>query len=290
MTRHLHLRSVLRECAAWACLASLGLLWPASARAQTGGLKLAISPLRVEFNLQPGASYTDAAHVANDGTMPVRLLATVNDWTITAAGSPEFLPPGAPAPDPFACAAWIRLSPDSFELAPGAMQRVRFTVQVPPGTPAMGCRAALLFTSAPPLVRPVGKQVLTRARLASILYIRVGHPEVAGGAADVSLTPAGSGAWAMSLVVRNQGRTYFRANGQLTLLDAAGQVLAQAPLDSQIVLPGTARRFTFPVTASLAPGTYRLRATVDVGEPALSRIEKSVVIGAAPAASLAGKP
>lgn len=291
--------STFRSCSLRRVLAGVAALvftiaWaPRPAKAQGNALKLAVSPLRAEFALQPGAAYTDSAHVTNDGLAPVRLEATVNDWTLAADGSPIFLDAGAAAPDEFACAAWIHVSPENFELAPGQMQRVRYTIQVPAGTRPLGCRAALLFTSAPPTQRAEGKQVLTVARLASIIYIRVGNPEALGTVTNLALAPrpraasdaTGEPALEIALGIRNQGRTYFRAEGQIQLLDATGKTLAQLPLDSQIVLPASQRIFAFPIAATLGPGTYELRATINMGEPTLLQVRKTVVIGAAPPAA-----
>lgn len=268
------------------------------AAAQLNDLRLAVAPLRVEYQLQPGATLTDAAHLANEAAKPVRIEATINDWTLASDGSPVFLAPNAAAPDAFACAHWIHLNPDNFQLDGGQMERVRYTIQVPAGTPPMGCRAAILFTSAPPVFQPKEKQVLTRVRLASVIYIRVGNPAIQGQLADIRLAaapakpevqPAAAHGpdWQLQLSLRNDGRTYLRANGKAELLGASGQILATFPLESQVVLPASMRVFSFPYSGPLSPGSYQLRATVDIGQPALLRIEKAIVIGAPSAANVA---
>lgn len=288
--------------------AAAALAGPSSLAAQaakSGGLNLAIEPLRMEYQVAAGASLTDAAHLANQSTQAVRMTATVNDWTLAEDGTPNFLAVGAAAPDAYACARWIHLNPDNFELDPGATERVRYTIEVPPGTPAMGCRAAILFTSAPPTVTRVQRQVLTRLRIATILYIRVGRPAAVGQLADLSLAPAAGGSagvspvagavardaaaslgearWELALRIGNAGSTYFRANGQAVIRDAAGREVKTFPIVSQVVLPGEPRVLRFDV-GGLAAGTYHLSATLDAGGPSLERIEKTVVLAPAPTA------
>ncbi len=248
-------------------------------------IQIGVDPLRVSYQLQPGGTLTDAAHISNLGLAPVPMTATVNDWRLSANGTPVFAPAGALTADPYACSSWLRINPVQFVLGPGQSATVRYSIQVPAHAPVQGCHAAILFTTAPVLRPSARGGILTRARLATILYLTVGHPHTAGRLADISLAPPATvgGAWQLRLSIANTGNTFFRASGTASLLAADGQVLASFPLGSQVVLSQSTRVLSFPYSGALPPGHYQLRAQVDIGLPQIQEIEKPVAI-AAPAA------
>ncbi len=276
--------------------ASLG-AFTATAAAQA--VQLGVDPLRMAYHLPSGGSLTDAAHVSNLGTVPVPMTARTSDWSLSPRGTPIFPMRGDPAASA-GCAAWLQINPAEFVVAPGQTETIRYTIQVPAGTSAQGCNTSILFTSAP-LRRPGAQsQIFTRVRMASILYITVGHPTVAGRLADISLAPpAGSGHhWQLRLLIANTGTTFFRASGTTELIGVGGQPIASFPIGSQVVLPATTRLLRFALQSPPGPGAYQLRARVEMGLPAIQQIEKNVVIGpvatgnaaAASAASPAAPP
>lgn len=268
------------------------------ARAQA--VQLGVDPLRMAYHLAPGGSLTDAAHVSNLGTLPVPMTARISDWSLSPRGTPIF-PMRGDAAAGAGCAAWLHINPAEFVVGPGQTETIRYTIQVPAGTPAQGCNTSILFTSAP-LRRPGSQsQIFTRVRMASILYITVGHPRVAGRLADISLAPPASAGhpWQLRLLIANTGTTFFRASGATELVSAGGQTVASFPIGSQVVLPATTRLLRFPLKSAPGPGAYQLRARVEMGLPAIQQIEKNVVIGpvatgkaaaAASAASPEGPP
>ncbi|MGH9535938.1 MAG: hypothetical protein ACRD2E_13895, partial [Terriglobales bacterium] len=201
---------------------------------------------------------------------------------LSPRGTPMFPLAGSPE-ESGGCAAWVRVNPVQFVLPPGTTETVRYTIQVPPGTPAEGCNASILFTSAPLRRTGTANQIFTRVRMASILYVTVGHPTVAGRLADISLAPpAASGQpWQMQLRIANTGPTFFRASGTAALVNASGQAVASFDLGSQVVLAQTSRVLRFALKTPPAPGQYQLRARVEMGLPAIQQIEKEVAIGGA---------
>ncbi|MGH9489696.1 MAG: hypothetical protein ACRD17_04225 [Terriglobales bacterium] len=254
-------------------------------------VQIGVDPLRVSYQLQPGGTLTDAAHISNLGLAPVPMTATVNDWRLSANGTQVFAPAGARTADPYACSSWLRINPVQFVLGPGQSATVRYSIQVPAHAPDQGCHAAILFTTAPVLRPSARGGILTRARLATILYLTVGHPHTAGHLTDISLAPpvTAGGAWQLRLRIANTGNTFFRASGTASLLAAGGQVLASFPLGSQVVLSQSTRVLSFPYPSALPPGNYQLRAQVDIGLPQIQEIEKPVTV-AAPAAPAAPAP
>lgn len=285
--------------AAWGRAAALTLALLASAflappTAAAQNIRLGVDPLRASYQLAPAGTLTNAVHVSNLGNAPVPMTVTVNDWRLSPRGTPVFAAPGMPAASPNACASWLRVNPAQFAVGPGQTGTVRYTIQVPAHAPAQGCHAAILFTSAP--FRRTGggnNQILTRVRLATILYITVGHPVISGHVTGLSLAPptAAGGSWRLRLTVVNTGNTFLRASGALSLLAAGDRTIASFPLGSQVVLPQTDRVLRFAYSGPLAPGNYELRAQVDIGLPRVQQIEKAVAIAApVPAAPATSAP
>jgi hypothetical protein len=279
--------SALRLTALWA---GFLLALPASTQGQGGGIQLSIAPLRVEYNLNPSSLQTEAIRISNDGDDPSHLAVTTNDWTLSSGGTPDFLNPTAPPPDEFSCGSWITLNPAEFDLPPHSFQIVRFTIRVPAGVRPGGYRTAILFSTVPSPLQLTRDQkaIRTRVRLATVVYVKIGNPEVRGTIAGMELAPGSPGphdepdkpTWEIRVPVRNEGTTYFRANGDVKLLGENGQELDDFKIESQVVLPASTRVFVFKHAGDLPPGSYGLTCTMDIGMPAVLQSERHLTIQA----------
>jgi hypothetical protein len=71
--------------------------------------------------------------------------------------------------------------------------------------------------------------------------------------------------WRAVVIMENTGLMLYRPTGDLDLLDADGKVVESQKLSPFPVLPKREQRFVLPLKAALTPGSYTLRAHIDVG-------------------------
>jgi P pilus assembly chaperone PapD len=245
-------RSALRVTIVVATLAVL-----LGAQPSRADLSLNVQPARYEMQVSAGGSQTIPVVVRNDGDAPTHVIASMNDFSINGSGQYAFLPPGATR---FSAGKWSTVNPREFDLAPGAFQQLRYTVDVPHG--AAGEYSALIFfTTRRP--RQPGAFVLTE-RVASRMYVLVGDTaNVSGDVADVS-SHAAAGGRRYSVTFKNTGNMHVFLSGHIEV--KAGDVVVDRLTmpESQIVERGGIR--VVDVTGkALAPGTYSATAVVDYG-------------------------
>jgi hypothetical protein len=231
-----------------------------SARAQDVAINA--SPIRVEHFVKQGESGTDVINLSNNGAKSVRIRVLVEEWTLDAAGTPDFL---KPARRPYSCASWIKVNPVDFRIDPKQTREIRYSLTCPQGIPDGGYRAAIVFETVADVKpgEPV-KKVLIQGRLAVILYEKVGNPVVSGRIVSVKTVSRPEG-MAGLIELANEGAAYFRTKGTVTVKDAAGVIAFETAFPDVPVLQNVRRVVEVPLASPLKKGTYSLLAVLDIG-------------------------
>ncbi len=244
-----------------ACLAA------APAGAQMG---LGLVPMRVELKLTPGQQQSGTLRLTSEAGEKARVRAEILDFYIDETTTPQFQRL-VPRESTFSCRDWLSLNPMESEVAPGGSLNVRFTIRPPQELREGGYHCAAGFTTMPPASSsPSGMGVRMAVRIVAAFYIQVGNPTIVGHLKEIKLEPLipkkempGSG-WQAVVVLKNEGRIYFRPAGKLEVLDSTGKVIESDDFPALPVLRDRDQRFVFPL-AKLDPGHYKLRARVDIG-------------------------
>lgn len=244
--------------------------WPCGAAAQ---VSVEVSPLRVELKVAPGATYTQAVTLTNQGSAPVRIRARIEDWYLAKDGTPQFAPvtPGAP----YSAAAWLRLAPPEQVVEPGKAGMVRFTTVVPADVPEAGYRSAILFEFTPPGGDLVGRgrDVVFRSRVATLVYVTVGDPPAAVDLIDLQVRRGQDRAADVVATLKNTSRANVRTKGTLVISTPTGQLVRKVEVPNVPVLPESERDVVVPTGGEdeppLPPGDYHLELRLDVGLPAV---------------------
>lgn len=254
---------------------------PTPGKAVKPALSLFLQPILPTVPIPtPGERVTGAFELYNAGSEPQFISSRVVPWTIGAKGL-ELDIPNDDTAVPF-----IQINPVQFALAPGQTMRVRYTIAAPANLDAEK-RAAFLFqTRAVPARDANNKPVMISARLVGLLFtapasffatrkvrdpilnVQVTQadptaPNPALKARIKELTPLDNGARAR-VIVENTSRLHIEPKGRIEALDAAGNVVAVAPV-SAVVLPGTTRSLSATFDKPLAAGEYSIRAALDYG-------------------------
>ncbi len=268
----------IHQCKIHAAAAFLMIFIPAAAPMDAAAqISIGVAPLRAEHAIQAGQLKTDIITINNLSSKPQRMQASVSDWYLPADGIPVFVKRGK-APD-FSMSEWTELNPTEFEIPAGGSQILRYTIEVPPGTPEGGYRTSILIESIPhysAMKQPAAYNI--NARIGVMIYNRVGDapifPEVAGQ--HIILSPDAPSKTAVELSIKNNGRVHFRIRGKCTIENLHGSVIEVLDITDSVVLPQSARNIILPVSTKLPNDGFRILSRVDAGVPEILEVETVV--------------
>ncbi len=256
------------------------LVVPAVAFAQGGSMALA--PARFELEMQPGSETTVVIDLdyksAGDLTKPARIVASLNDWTMTRDGRIEFFPANT---RPDSASSWLIYSPGEAAVMPGSMHRIRVTVAVPANARPGDHLASLIVEQRPETLKfeQNVRQVVVKYRMASLFYIKVAGLTRKGSFENLyaEATPQNI---TVTPVLKNEGNSIVRPTASMQVFDADGKPVADIPETETLpILAGAEVARPVTIERSLAAGKYTVKYRVDFqdGRPAVEGLTDVVV-------------
>lgn len=243
-----------------------------------GQIGLGMAPMRHELKLNAGGQSTGVLDLSNEGVRPMRVQAEFLDFSIDRNTTPQFAA-ALPSEQRWSCREWINLNPMAAEITEKGSLSARFTIRVPkealPGT----YHCAIGYSSVPTLSTGNSSAMVTRVRVISAFYILVGDYHPAGRVEGLTLErvpDAGGGHWVAVVTVANQGDYYFRAQGDVELLDEAGKVLQKAPVNSTAILPQRSQRILVPLASVVEARMNQLKVTMDLSQVGQEEVSAQV--------------
>ena len=233
---------------------------------QPNGNGISLAPARLELEMQPGSETTVVVnldyHSNAENSQPVRIIASLNDWTIDRSGQVRFEKPNSL---PNSASSWLIYSPAETNVTPGNLHSIRVTVSVPKDATPGDHLTALIIEQRPDNIKldQNRRQMVIKYRMAAAFYIKVpqlhrqGSLEslkVEASAEKVTVTP----------LLKNAGNTVIRPLTSLKVMNAAGVAVVELPqAESLPLLGGSELIQPLVVQARLAPGTYTASYRVD---------------------------
>ncbi|HEY0761347.1 MAG TPA: hypothetical protein VGD61_03160 [Pyrinomonadaceae bacterium] len=233
---------------------------------QPTGNGISLAPARLELEMQPGSETTVVVnldyHSVGANYQPVRIVASLNDWTIDRDGEVRFERANTL---PNSASSWLIYSPAETTVIPGNLHSIRVTVSVPKDATPGDHLSALIIEQRPDNIKlnENRRQVVIRYRMAAVFYIKVPQLRRQG-----SLESLRAEATAEQVVVtpllKNAGNSVIRPLTSLKVTDAAGVAVAELLQKESLPLLGGAE-LAQPVVLEkrLAPGTYAVKYRVD---------------------------
>ncbi len=253
---------------------------------------MALSPARFELEMLPGSETTVVLNLdyksADDLAKPVRIVASLNDWTITKDGLVEYFPANT---RPNSASPWLIYSPGEASVSPNVPHAIRVTVSVPQNAVAGDHLAALIIEQRPDTLRTAdnSKQIVIRYRLASVFYIKVGKLTRKGEFGDLIAEAKDSGV-TVTPVLRNEGNSVIRPTASISVLDAEGKPVADVP-ESEIlpILGNTETAKPTHIEKQLVAGKYTVKYRIDFkdGRPPTEGVTQ-LTVGASPQIATSG--
>ena len=242
----------------------VGLL--AQAAPPTNSGSMALSPARFELEMKPGTETTVVVNLdyRSDGgsTLPARIVATLNDWTITKDGRVEYSRANT---QPNSASSWMIYTPGEASVTPGTTHQIRVTVAVPANATPGDHLAALIIEQRPENLKfeQNTKQVIVRYRMASVFYIKVPGLTKKGTVENLyaESTPDGI---SVTPTLKNDGNSMVRPLSGIKILDAEGKLVADVPeAETLPVLGGAELNQKLTIPKALPAGTYSVKYRVD---------------------------
>ncbi len=232
--------------------------------AQAGSM--ALGPARFELEMKPGTETTVVVNLdyklAGEQSKPVRIMASLNDWTLTSDGRVEYFPANS---RPDSASSWLLYTPGEAVVAPGLQHQIRVTISVPLNATPGDHLSALIVEQRPDTIKVVQntRQVVVRYRLASVFYIKVGALTRKGNFENL-VAESRDGGISVTPVLTNEGNSVIRPTASITVADADGKPVAEVgEAETLPVLANATAARPFFIEKSLAAGKYTVKYRID---------------------------
>ena len=225
-----------------------------------------MAPARFELEMQPGSETTVVVnldyHTTAENAQPVRIVASLNDWTIDRNGQVQFEKANTL---PGSASSWLIYSPAETTVLPGNLHAIRVTISVPKDATPGDHLTALIIEQRPENLKfnENRRQMVIRYRLASVFYIKV--PQLRRqGSLESLRAEAKEGQVVVTPLLKNAGNSVIRPLTSLKVTDSSGiSVVELAQRESLPLLGGAELMQPLVVETRLAPGTYNVKYRVD---------------------------
>src|ERR1051325_6099567 len=140
------------------------------------GNGISLAPARLELEMQPGSETTVVVnldyHTTNENSQPVRIVASLNDWTIDREGQVSFERANT---FPNSASSWLIYSPAETTVTPGNLHAIRVTISVPKNATPGDHLTSLIIEQRPENLKlnENRRQMVIRYRMAAVFYIKV---------------------------------------------------------------------------------------------------------------------
>jgi hypothetical protein len=220
------------------CLSLCFISLAPSVSAQEVPESLTVSPTHRKYQVDPGQIVSDTLTVLNDGKTAYDLLLYTRPYSVTG---PHYEPNFTATPANADAYKWVQFSQTKFHLAPGASQKITYTLQVPPQADAGG-HYGIIFAETQPTAPAAGTSVIRKKRVGMIIYATVNGNYKTEGKALGGDIPF----WQFqpplhtTVTAKNTGNTDFDDELMITVKDVFGNVKYREKKE-YVVLPQTTR-------------------------------------------------
>jgi P pilus assembly chaperone PapD len=227
---------------------------------------ISLAPARFELEMQPGSETTVVVnldyHTNAENAQPVRIVASLNDWTIDRDGQVRFEKANTL---PNSASSWLIHSPAETMVIPGNLHAIRVTISVPKDATPGDHLTALIVEQRPDNLKlnENRRQVVIRYRMGAVFYIKV--PQLRRqGSLESLRAEATENQVTVTPLLKNEGNSVVRPLTSLKITDRSGVAIAElAQKESIPLLGGSEMMQPIVVETRLAPGTYTVKYRVD---------------------------
>jgi P pilus assembly chaperone PapD len=230
------------------------------------GSGISLAPARFEMEMQPGSETTVVVnldyHSTTENSQPVRIVASLNDWTIDRSGQVQFEKANTL---PNSASPWLIYSPAETTVTPGNLHAIRVTITVPKDATPGDHLTALIVEQRPDNIKlnENRRQMVIRYRMGAVFYIKVPQLRRQGSLESLH-AEAKADQVIVTPLLKNAGNSVVRPLTSLKVTDSSGVAVVELPQKESLPLLGGAELMQpLVVETRLAPGTYNVKYRVD---------------------------
>ena len=219
-----------------------------------------VEPARILLTAKPGGRVTGTITVTNPGDKEADVTAVIYDWTLNDTDRMVTSEVGTRQDS---LKGLIKFNPQSFKLAPGDSQVVRFTLTAPKEGNLIEHRGIVYFEENMPSNAQdgIGANVVTQ--VGSTIYLSMEGMRMAFNFVKALVERANDGKYQGVMEIMNQGSGHVRYRVSYKLINANKTLINETQIPERVILPGFNRRVSFPLPEKLEPGKYNLLLTVE---------------------------
>src|SRR5215213_682229 len=198
---------------------------------QPSGNGISLAPARIELEMQRGSETTVVVnldyHATTENSQPVRIVASLNDWTIDRDGQVKFERANTL---PNSASSWLIYSPAETTVTPGNLHAIRVTVSVPKDATPGDHLTALIVEQRPDNIKlnENRRQMVIRYRMAAVFYIKVPQLRRQGSLESLRAETKDDQILVTPLL-KNTGNSVIRPLTSLQVTDSTGASITELP-------------------------------------------------------------
>jgi hypothetical protein len=245
-----------------------------------------IEPMRLEYSLQSGKTYSGTFKLRNSSSSSVDVFSSTGEYRYIF--SRGVTPPKTEKRTLPSCSDWLQFEKTEFRLSPGMTIDAKFTIKVPKEAKEEHLCAVLFDEKidtgkVQPNQETGSVQIQLTPRFSIPVYISIKNTEkLSAQINNMSVvSEAQKGQLIINLTLENTGNVHIRPFGTLVILDENSEVVKDIPIGRSLpVFPGY--KETIPVICPKMPvGKYSAIATVEIASDKI--IQKKITFEYPPA-------
>ena len=225
-------------------------------------LSINIDPASIMVTLKAGETKDGEIFVQNLGGDKIKIKAYAEDWIYASDGSKVFMKPGSSV---YSCSSWIKLDPESFDLAPKENKTVKYTITSP--ITASGGHVSVIFLE---VVMDKSAGIAVSGRIGTIIYQDTeGDIKRSGEIKGFSVTTSQeSEPINLSISFINNGNSYISAKPSITITGDGKTVIDTSAMKIN-TLPGDTKTSIITLGQTLPEGNYKAEIELNFDDKSL---------------------
>lgn len=240
-------------------------------------LGLFVSPPTQQITVEKGNTDTGSITLMNHTPNFLHIQATASDFVVNnTEGIPEFL--SSSLGNRFSAADWIKMSHQTFTLAPEEKKIVSYTITVPVNAASGGHYAAVIFTA-----NGINQDNAANAKItlgvASLLSLTVPGAirESLIGTMEVPVFQE-YGPVKINTTLTNTGDIDLIPQGSLTIKNMFGQVVSTTQVEAQHIFPEASKTYEFTFPGKWHAGRYNAIFNLKYGNNQVLTTQETFII------------
>lgn len=229
---------------------------------------LEVSPVRLDFSLEPGNKQTQTVTVRNTTNKPAIYTLSTADWSLDEKGNLIRQDKGA---NPNSCSEWISFSPALVELDANGSAEVTVTLNVPAGQAATKWSIAYITLQKEQEAPQADKDLAMGIEVSQSIGVFVTQSPRSNDNASAKLTEfkeegsSSEGDRRFTVVTKNTGEKILDCNMYMVISNL--QTAEETKLDPITfrILPEGVRKGELTLPKGLSKGSYLVAAILDYG-------------------------